>query len=119
MKNLLFAPLLLLISCTGTKLMVSKNAVDTGKVVEIERKGILSVGGFPAIIRIDDEKVGSIWGWGKLIIPVKEGSHSVKIKIFPYSKKYTLLVNQEEISYLSFRPIPFGIKLLEANKWTK
>ena len=116
MKNLLFAPLLLLISCTGTKLVVSNNATESGKVVEIERKGILSIGGFPAIIRIDDEKVGSIWGWGKLIIPVKEGSHTVKIKIFPYSKKYTLLVSQEDISYLSFIPIPFGIKLLDASK---
>ena len=116
MKNLLFAPLLLLISCTGTKLVVSNNAADSGKVVEIERKGILSIGGFPAIIRIDEEKVGSIWGLSKLIIPVKEGSHTVKIKIFPYSKKYTLLVSQEDISYLSFIPIPFGIKLLDANK---
>jgi len=116
MKNLLFAPLLLLISCTGTKLMVSNNAVGTGKVVEIERKGILSIGAFPAIIQIDNEKIGSIWGLGKLIVPIKEGSHTVKIKIFPYYKKYTLIVNQEDISYISFRRHPFGIKLLDANK---
>ena len=115
MKNILFAPLLLLISCAGTKLLVSKNAEHTTKVLAIERKGVIGLA-LPANIFIDNEKVGKVGPWGKLLVPVKEGSHTVKIKMWPYSKKYSFIIGQQDTSFLSFRPKLFGIKLLDAGK---
>jgi hypothetical protein len=110
MKNILFAPLVLLISCAGTKLMVSKDAMFSNKVLAIERKGIYGLA-LPAKIFIDNEKVGKIGPKGKLMIPVKEGTHTVKIKMGLYNKKYFFITGQQDTSFLSFRPKLFGIKL--------
>ena len=115
MKNILFAPLFLLISCAGTKLMVSKNAVNTNKVLAIERKGIYELA-LPANIFIDNEKVGKIGPGDKLSVPVREGPHTLKIKMGHYNKKYSFIIGKQDTSFLSFRPQLFGIKLLDARK---
>lgn len=116
MKNILFAPLLLLISYTETKLLVSNNTVNTDKVLEIKQKGILRFGAVPVTVFLDNGKVGRIGARGKLIIPVREGSHTVKFKAFPYSKKYTFVVNQQDTTFLSFRGKLFGFKIAEEKK---
>ena len=116
MKSLL-APLLVLVtSCSGTKLLVPSGTPATTHILQVEQKGILAVGGIPVRVFVDAQKVGTVGANGKLYIPVSKGEHTLRLKLFPYAKNHKFLVQAEDTQRVAFKRKFFGFKMITNNE---
>ena len=112
MKSLSALCLVLLTSCSGTKLLVGPASSQTDPVLQVEQKGILAVGGIPVRVFVDEQKVGTIGANGKLFIPVSTGEHTMRLKLFPYAKDHQFRVGAEDTQRIVFKRKFFGFKIV-------
>ncbi len=116
MKSLLAPLLVLLTSCSGTKLLVPPADSATPHVLQVEQKGILAVGGIPVRVFVDAQKVGTVGANGKLFIPVSRGEHMLRLKLFPYAKNHRFQIQEQDTQRIAFKRKFFGFKVITGNE---
>lgn len=116
MKSLLAPLLVLLTSCSGTRLLIPAAHSATPHVLQVEQKGILAVGGIPVLVFVDAQKVGTVGANGKLFIPVSKGEHTLRLKLFPYAKTHQFLIQGEDTQRIAFKRKFFGFKMININE---